>query len=82
MLSFEALSHVLAEDKGDGRRPIFYGPGLELLDRYFPSNRAKGQPLWGHWGTTYDAPAVTRLRNALLHDENYRTVYTNIAFAH
>lgn len=82
VLSFEALSHVLAEDKGDGRRPVFYGPGLELLDRYFPSKRAKGQPLWAHWGTTYDGQAITRLRNAMLHDENYRTVFTNIAFAH
>ncbi len=82
VLSFEALSHVLAEDKGDGRRAVFYGPGLELLDRYFPSRRAKGQPLWAHWGTSYDGPAITRLRSAMLHDENYRTIFTNVAFAH
>ena len=81
ILSLEALGDILAEDRPGGR-PVFYGPGMELLDRYFPSKRRKGQPLWAHWGTSYDARAVTRLRDTLQSDASQRTVFTNVAFAH
>lgn len=81
LLSLEALSHVLAGDQ-NARRPVFYGPGVELLDRYFRSKRTKGQPLWAHWGTSYDAAAVKKLREALLLGEDQHTAYTNVAFAH
>lgn len=81
ILSLEALADVLGEE-GASRRPVFYGPGMELFDRYFPSQRPRGQPLWAHWGTSYDAAAVGRLRDNLLSGQSHRTAYTHVAFAH
>ncbi len=50
-LSLELLERTLPPPDASGRRPVFYGPGLELLDRYYPAVRRAGQPLWIHWGT-------------------------------
>lgn len=81
VLSLEALSHILAEG-GDQPRLVFYGAGLELLDRYFPAKRERRQPLWAHWGTSYDAGATRRLSDAFMNSDSHRMAFANVASAH
>lgn len=37
------------------RSRLFYGPGLEWLERVWPAQKVKGLPLWMHRGTSYGA---------------------------
>ncbi|MDQ5978278.1 MAG: hypothetical protein QG602_1252 [Verrucomicrobiota bacterium] len=82
VLSLQALGQTLAANDAEAGRPVFYGPGVELLERYFPSAREKGQPLWAHWDTSYDAARINRLREGLLYSEQRSMAFTTVALAH
>ncbi|MEY3775718.1 MAG: hypothetical protein RLZZ129_2498, partial [Verrucomicrobiota bacterium] len=81
VLSLEALSHILAEG-GDQPRLVFYGAGMEFLDRHFPARRERRQPLWAHWGTSYSASSIQELREAFLHSDSHRMAFANVGSAH
>ena len=93
--SIDALDHVVfvyerrgrwgsvarSRDPGlHGRRPVFYGPGLEFLDRYFPGHMERGQPLWFHWGTSYGPAQIAHLSAELATSPLIRYLYVTLAF--
>jgi hypothetical protein len=80
VLSLELLERTLPPADTAGQRPVFYGPGLELLDRYYPAVRDKDQPLWIHWGTTYGPAEVARLNAALAVGLPYKAVFVTVGF--
>lgn len=75
MLSLELLDHTLPDPDPEGRRPVFYGAGLEFVDRLYPSLRRKGEPLWFHWGTSYGPAELERLGRELERDDHYEAVF-------
>jgi hypothetical protein len=80
MLSLELIDHALPEPDAQGLRPVFYGSGLEFLDRIYPSLRRRGEPLWFHWGTSYGPPELTRLACDLDREEHFENVFILHAF--
>ncbi|HKB57092.1 MAG TPA: hypothetical protein VKC51_05830, partial [Lacunisphaera sp.] len=80
MMSLEALAMSLPNTDADGFRPVFYGPGMEFFDRFYPSRRDKGQPLWGHWGTSYGPADIARLGEKLGEEGRYQNVIVTKAF--
>ncbi len=47
------------------QKKIFYGPGLEWLERVWPAVKVRGLPLWLHDGTSYGPEERARLVEAL-----------------
>jgi hypothetical protein len=47
------------------RDRIFYGPGLEWLERVWPALKVEGMSLWMHKGTSYGDAEAARLMEAL-----------------
>lgn len=80
--SMDRIAEVLAEQNEAGPVPVFYGPGLEFLEHSFPRQRLEREPLWAHWGTSYDAEAIERLRDAAESHASHRTLVANLAFDH
>jgi hypothetical protein len=80
VLSLELLERTLPPADASGRRPVFYGPGLEAMDRYYPAVRDGEQPLWIHWGTTYGPAEVARLCAALTTGRPYEAVFVTVGF--
>ena len=80
MQSLEVLEPSLPEADASGHRPVFYGPGLEYLGRYYPGRWEKGQPLWGHWGTSYSPADIARLGERLAREGQYQAVLATLAF--
>lgn len=64
------------------RAGIFYGPGLEWLDRPWPVKRPVELPLWLHGGTSYGPAEQARLRAWLTKGANVRQVLVPIARDH
>jgi hypothetical protein len=78
--SLSDIAWTLPAPRGDGRRPVFFGLGLEWAGRYWPAVGQQGRPLWIHWGTTYDAAAIARLKEELLDQHGpYQVVLTTVA---
>lgn len=77
--SLEPMSLSLPDPGPDGRRPVFYGSGLEWLDRYLPAVHRRGEPLWFHWGTTYGPAEIDRLNRELRRDDGYEAVVATVA---
>lgn len=80
MLSLELIEHTLPEPDQQGRRPVFYGAGLEFLDRVYPSQRRAGAPLWFHWGTSYGPAEIKRLGHELAREDHFDMVYVLQAY--
>lgn len=78
--SFELLERTLPAPGSDGLRPVFYGPGLEFADRFYPAVRVPGRPLWGHWGTSYGPREIEELTAQLVSGRYYKTVVVTIGF--
>jgi hypothetical protein len=74
MLSLELIEHTLPDLDAHGRRPVFYGPGLEFLDRVYPSQRRSGSPLWFHVGTSYGPAEIARLGHELARPDFFDAV--------
>lgn len=51
--SLRDIAANLPAADADGLRPVFYGPGLEWLERAFPARKHARLPLWAHWRTSY-----------------------------
>jgi hypothetical protein len=79
MASLEIVEQTMPDAAPDGYRAVFYGSGMEWLDRYFPGPREKGKPLWVHWDTTYGPRRIELLRKQLADEDRYRTLFTTIA---
>ncbi|WP_415908500.1 hypothetical protein [Oleiharenicola sp. Vm1] len=47
------------------RNRTFYGPGLEWLQRVWPTTKVRGLPLWMHVGTSYGPDEEARLHDAI-----------------
>ena len=84
MMSLEVVEQSMPEIDDEGgpakRWPVFFGPGLEFLHRFFPTPWEKGQPLWGHWDTTYSPANLARLGEKLGDEGQYRAVFVTQAF--
>jgi hypothetical protein len=75
MLSLELLDHTLPDPDPEGRRPVFYGKGLEFVDRFYPARPRKGEPLWFHEGTSYGPEELARLGRELARDDYFEAVF-------
>lgn len=69
-----AVEATLPAASPKGTRPVFYGQGLEWLERAFPADKYRGLPLWMHFGTSY-GPEETAMLNRLLGDESEIQTY-------
>lgn len=56
------------------RGKIFYGPGLEWLERPWPTMHVRGLPLWMHAGTSYGPSEEKLLLDALRPDGVFDTI--------
>jgi hypothetical protein len=81
MLSLELIDHALPDPNIQGLRPVFYGSGLEFLDRIYPSVRRRGEPLWFHWSTSYGPAELARLARDLSREEHFENVFILQAYA-
>ena len=72
--SLRPLEQTLPLARADGTRPVFFGQGLEWLERVYPTVKHKGLPLWMHFGTSY-GPRETEELVALLADGTQFTSY-------
>lgn len=77
-LSLELLESKLPERGADGRRPVFYGAGLEFADRFFPGIWEKGQQLWMHWDTTYGSADRVRFEERLVREKYFQAVLCTV----
>lgn len=77
--SVKVFETNLPEPDSAGRYFVFYGLGTEWLDRFYPARRERGDPLWVHWGTSYDHAAIARLRAELERQYEYDAVYCTVA---
>jgi hypothetical protein len=64
------------------RPAVFYGPGLEWLERPWPAHKVPGLPLWMHGGTSYGPAESARLLQALSPDGPYANVLVPEAWDH
>ncbi len=80
MLSLELIDHTLPDPDAQGLRPVFYGAGLEFLDRLYPSLKRRGQPLWSHWGTSYGPTQIDKLAEDLGREQHFESVFILQAF--
>jgi hypothetical protein len=77
------LERWLPGPEGTGFRPVFYGTGMEWVDRFMPGVPAQPtQPLWVHWDTTYGPQELWRLIRTLATDLRYRVLLTTLARNH
>jgi hypothetical protein len=76
----QTLDELYPASDGAGLRPVFFGPGLEFMDRCYPTRRDKPQPLWAHWGTTYSPADMERLAGELGEHGRYQSVFVTAAF--
>lgn len=53
---------------------VFYGPGLEWLERIWPARKLPDMPLWMHLGTSYGEAEEARLLKAMSAPDGYRYV--------
>ncbi|MDB6114545.1 MAG: hypothetical protein JWQ62_1490, partial [Lacunisphaera sp.] len=77
--SLAVMGQSMPDPEPDGKWPVFYGSGMDWLERYFPTQREKGKPLWVHWNTTYDSRQLAVLREKLANPDGYRIVFATIA---
>jgi hypothetical protein len=76
--SLRMSERILPMADEQGRYFVFYGLGMEWMDRFFPARREKREPLWFHMGTSYDTAATSRLA-ARLRDGEFDVVFCTIA---
>jgi hypothetical protein len=62
--------------------PVFYGPGLEALERIWPVRKVPGLPLWMHGGTSYGAREDAALQQALSAEGVYQHVVVPESWNH
>lgn len=62
-----------------GRYNEFYGLGTEWLDRFYPAIRKRNEPLWVHWGTSYDESAIRLLSERMSGADRYEAIYCTVA---
>jgi len=72
----------LPQPEGDGRRRVFYGPGIEWLDRVLPSRHHPGLPLWMHQGTSFGPREEHRLARLVGGEGVFLEMYSPVAWAH
>jgi hypothetical protein len=80
--SLSLAQEWLPGPEGDGRRRIFFGPGLEWMTRVFPVRHHAGLPLWMHAGTSYGPREVHRLARLVGRENVYYNLISPIAWAH
>lgn len=59
------------------RTKVFYGPGLEWLERPWPTTHLRGLPLWMHGGTSYGPAEEKCLLEALRPGGAIETVFVS-----
>jgi len=77
--SFERLMLNLPDPDAAGRRAVFWGVGTEWMERFIPAQRARGQALWIHWGTSYSQKDIEHLGDQILERKRYKWVYNTVA---
>lgn len=77
--SFDRLMANLPDPDITGRRPVFWGVGTEWMERFIPAQREPRQPLWIHWGTSYNQTDIERLAQQILARKRFAWVYNTVA---
>jgi|GEM_PF-2345220 len=80
-LSYTLLEQRIPASDSNGLTPIFYGKGLEWLERVWPAVKIPGQPLWMYQGVTYHAEQNERLNRALFPPSRYASILESVAWA-
>lgn len=80
--SLELAAQWLPAPEGDGRRRVFYGPGIEWLDRILPARHHPGLPLWMHHGTSFGPREEHRLARLVGGEGAFLALYSPVAWAH
>ncbi len=63
--SYTVLSDLISPPNAQGEHRVFYGTGVEWLERVWPTEKNSGLPLWMHDGTSY-GPAESQLLQRLV----------------
>jgi hypothetical protein len=72
--SLRATAEWHAKLDETARAAIFYGPGLEWLERVWPARKVTRLPLWRHVGTSYGAEEEENLLKAIAPGGVYRHI--------
>jgi hypothetical protein len=73
-MSMQAMAAWRAAQPESVRSAVFYGPGLEWLERPWPTSKLPNMPLWMHRGTSYGSEEERRLLAAFSAAGPYRHV--------
>lgn len=73
-MSLETVAKWLHSIEKGGRSPVFYGPGIEWLERIFPAVKPGPMPLLAQWGATYGQRDLDRLHHGLQFEGCYTAV--------
>lgn len=63
--SYTVLSDLISPPNAQGQHRVFYGTGVEWLERVWPTEKNSGLPLWMHDGTSY-GPTESKLLQRLV----------------
>lgn len=63
--SYSVLSKLISQPNPQGRHRVFYGTGVEWLERVWSTQKHPGLPLWMHDGTSY-GPSESQLLQRLV----------------
>jgi hypothetical protein len=78
--SLRSIAATLPPVGNDGTHAVFYGPGLEWLERPFPAKKHARLPLWVHWGTSYSDREFDQLGRLLGPAVAFDLVLTPVAW--
>jgi hypothetical protein len=79
VFSLGRLMWTLPDPDLAGRRAVFWGGGMEWMERFVPAIREPGQPLWIHWGTSYSQSDIERLARKFQSQRDYAWAYNTVA---
>ncbi|MGY8718777.1 MAG: hypothetical protein ACKVI3_13485 [Verrucomicrobiia bacterium] len=63
--SYSVLVDLISPPNAQGQHRVFYGTGVEWLERVWPTEKHPGLPLWMHDGTSY-GPSESQLLQRLV----------------
>jgi len=73
--SLVSLTPKLPPPGTDGKRPLYWGTGLEFLDRAFPSRKYRDLPLWTAFSTSMGPKENARLSELIRFERELRDIY-------
>lgn len=80
--SYAVLSELISPPNEAGRHRVFYGTGVEWLERVWPSERPTGLPLWMHDGTSYGPNESQRLQRFVNLPSRFDQLISSVPWDH